>query len=83
MVMGVGSMIGIAVAAILSVAVSIAAISMPPPPGRSLGYPLQIVFSPVAALLVFLGFVALGGLIACIPGRVVRRMSIIDQLGHT
>ncbi len=82
MVMGTGSVIGIAVAAILSVAVSVADIPMPPPPGRSLGYPLQIFFSPTAAMLVFVGFVALGGLIGCIPGRTVRRMSIIEQLGH-
>ncbi|BAP89733.1 uncharacterized protein E1O_26020 [Burkholderiales bacterium GJ-E10] len=82
MVMGTGSVIGIAVAAILSVAVSVADIPMPPPPGRSLGYPLQIFFSPTAAMLVFVGFVALGGLIGCVPGRTVRRMSIIEQLGH-
>ena len=82
MVMGAGSAIGIAVAAILSVGVSVADIPMPPPPGRSLGYPLQIFFSPTAALLVFLGFVALGGLIGRVPGRTVRRMSIIEQLGH-
>ncbi len=82
MVMGAGSAIGIAVAAMLSVGVSVADIPMPPPPGRSLGYPLQIFFSPTAALLVFLGFVALGGLIGRVPGRTVRRMSIIEQLGH-
>ena len=82
MVMGAGSAIGIAVAAMLSVGVSVADIPMPPPPGRSLGYPLQIFFSPTAALLVFLGFVVLGGLIGRVPGRTVRRMSIIEQLGH-
>ncbi len=57
-------------------------LQMPPPPGRSVGYPLQISFSPWLTLGSFLGIVALCALAACVVSRKAAQKPIVEALGH-
>lgn len=46
-----GSVIGLVLAGLLSVGLLILPVEMPPPPGQTEGYPLQVYWSPAIALL--------------------------------
>jgi putative ABC transport system permease protein len=62
----VGSLVGLAVAAMLSVTLMVFDIQMPPPPGKTEGYPLQVYWSAlmagISALLVVLVSILASGL---------------------
>ncbi len=80
---GVGAVLGSLIALGVSVALLIFPVEMPPPPGRSTGYPLQIAIDPAlygGTLLAML-------LLALIASALVARRSvarpIVDALAHT
>lgn len=80
---GVGAVLGSLIALGVSVALLIFPVEMPPPPGRSTGYPLQIAIDPSlygGTLLAML-------LLALIASALVARRSvarpIVDALAHT
>lgn len=77
-----GGVAGLVVSVLLALAVNIAGIQMPPPPGRTTPYPLQIFIDPLAYGLAIGGMAAVGVLAALLSLGAVRRMSILDQLNH-
>lgn len=79
----IGSAIGLFLAAITALVVTLAGIRMPPPPGRSADYPLIIFVDPLAYVLVLVGMVVVGAVAAWLPTRVSRRLSIVEELNHS
>lgn len=77
---------GAAVGAILALAVSLAllfaGIEMPPPPGRSVGYPLQVAINPTIYLGVIVLITVLTTLCAAAVSRRNTRKPIVEALGH-
>jgi putative ABC transport system permease protein len=58
-------------------------VEMPPPPGRSTGYPLQIAFDTTLYAATLAAMLALSTLSAAlVAGRTVRK-PIVDALAHT
>jgi putative ABC transport system permease protein len=78
-----GALLGLLLSAGLSLAVNLAGIQMPPPPGRTTTYPLQIFVEPDAYAAVALGMVLLGALAAGLSQYSIRRMSVLQKLTHT
>lgn len=77
-----GGVAGLAFSALLALAVNIAGIHMPPPPGRTTPYPLQIFVDPLAYGLTLGGMATVGVVAALLSLGAVRRMSILEQLNH-
>lgn len=79
---GAGALLGALVALAVSVGLLIWPVEMPPPPGRSSGYPLQIAIDPalyVGTLLLMLKLTALAA--ALVARRTVRR-PVVEALAH-
>lgn len=71
---------GLILSGALAFAVNLVGIEMPPPPGRTMPYPL-IIFADVQAYgWVFAAMVAAGGLAAWLPTRQLLRLQIVDAL---
>lgn len=78
----IGAAIGAAITAAVTLALLLFPVQMPPPPGRSVGYPLQIAFDPwlyaaTAAAMLLLATTAS----ALVARRTVHR-PIVDALAH-
>lgn len=77
-----GGGLGLLVAAAVALAVNFSGILMPPPPGRSTGYPLLIFIEMDAYLVTLAGMIVVGILAAALSLLSVRRLSILEQLNH-
>jgi putative ABC transport system permease protein len=55
---------------------------MPPPPGRSVGYPLNVSFSPWLYAAAGLGAIATSVLAAYVVSAKAARRPIIEALAH-
>ena len=83
LVLGVaGAIGGMVVAASISVFFLIADIQMPPPPGRSVGYPLHVNFSAALYLATFLSIMSISMLAAWLISRKAATKPIVEALGH-
>jgi len=80
---GVGALVGALVAAALSLLLYVVRIDMPPPPGRSLGYPLYVNMDPLLYLMTFVGMVSLTMLASAWVARKTVNMPVVDALAHT
>jgi putative ABC transport system permease protein len=83
LVIGVaGAVIGMLVAVAISVVFDLAGLQMPPPPGRSVGYPLHVDLPPglfaVTAAVIVLSAVAAAWAVS----RTAARKSIVEALAH-
>jgi putative ABC transport system permease protein len=78
--MGAGT--GLLLAGALSLAVNLSGLRMPPPPGRTNGYPLLIFADLNSYGLALLGMTLVGVLAAWLSSTSVRRMSVLQQLNH-
>jgi putative ABC transport system permease protein len=58
-------------------------VDMPPPPGRSVGYPLNIAIDPALYLLTLVVMVGLTTLASWAVARKTVRMPVVDALAHT
>lgn len=79
---GCGAVLGSLLALVVSSALLVFPVEMPPPPGRSNGYPLQIVVDATlyaGTLVAMLGLAALAS--AAVARRSVRK-PIVDALAH-
>ena len=56
---------------------------MPPPPGRSVGYPLNITIDPALYLATVAVMVALTMLASAWVARKTVHMPVVDALAHT
>ena len=79
---GGGAVLGALLALAVSVGLLIFPVDMPPPPGRSVGYPLQIALDPLlyaATLAVMVGLAVVAS--ALVARRAVHR-PVVDALAH-
>lgn len=78
--------LGAAAGALLALAASLALLvfplQMPPPPGRSEGYPLQVAIDPTLYALTMLAVLLLAALASALVARRTVAMPVVDALGH-
>lgn len=79
---GMGALLGAMVALSVSVALLIWPVQMPPPPGRSTGYPLQISLDIPLYLGTLTAMVLLTMLASALVARRTVRQPIVDALAH-
>ena len=80
---GAGAMAGALLALGVSVLLMLFPLQMPPPPGRSVGYPLSISIDPALYLLTMLAMVVLTLLASLVVARKTVHMPVVDALAHT
>ncbi|MEO8296729.1 MAG: FtsX-like permease family protein [Burkholderiales bacterium] len=80
---GAGALLGAVLALVVSVALLVFPVEMPPPPGRSTGYPLNIAMDPGLYAGTLLGMLLLSMLAAALVARSTVRKPIVDALAHT
>jgi len=80
---GVGALAGAGVSLLVSLALLVFPVDMPPPPGRSVGYPLNIAIDPALYLLTLVVMVGLTTLASWAVARKTVRMPVVDALAHT
>jgi len=79
---GAGAIVGALVALVVSVALLVFPVEMPPPPGRSNGYPLQIAIDPTIYGFTLAAMVGLAMLASALVARRTVRQPIVDSLAH-
>ena len=80
---GVGALAGAVMALAVSLLLYLVPVQMPPPPGRSVGYPLNISIDPLLYLVTFMAMVALTMAASAWVARKTVNMSVVDALAHT
>jgi putative ABC transport system permease protein len=80
---GVGALVGAMVSTAMSLLLYVVRIDMPPPPGRSLGYPLYVTMDPMLYLITFVTMVSLTMLASAWVARKTVHMPVVDALAHT
>lgn len=80
---GAGALAGALLALAVSVLLYVFPVDMPPPPGRSVGYPLNISIHPTLYLLTMLAMVLLALLASLLVARKTVHMPVVDALAHT
>ena len=56
---------------------------MPPPPGRSVGYPLNVSIDPTLYLFTMLAMISLTLIASLAVARKTVHMPVVDALAHT
>ena len=79
---GAGAVAGAVLALAVSVALLMFPVEMPPPPGRSNGYPLQIVMDPTLYAATLAAMVALAMLASGWVARRTVRRPVVEALAH-
>lgn len=77
-----GSLSGMLMSGATSLALLVFDVSMPPPPGRSVGYPLHIDADPLLYASTLVGIVSLCLLAAWLASHRAARRSIVEALAH-
>jgi putative ABC transport system permease protein len=80
---GTGAVVGAGLSLAVSLLLYVVPVQMPPPPGRSVGYPLNISIDPTLYLLTFVTMVALTMLASAWVARKTVHMPVVDALAHT
>jgi putative ABC transport system permease protein len=79
---GTGATVGMLLAGIATFVLLFAGIEMPPPPGRSAGYPLFLSFSPLHYAVVTLVVVTLAGCAAWVVSSRAANKPVTEALAH-
>ncbi len=79
---GGGALAGMALAGATTVALMFAGLQMPPPPGRSVGYPLLVNFSVSIYAATALAVIAVSALAAYLASRKAADKPITEALAH-
>jgi len=79
---GGGAIVGGLVALGISVFLLVVPVQMPPPPGRSTGYPLQIAIDPLMYVATLIAMVVLAMLASAWIARKTVHRPIVDSLAH-
>src|SRR6185503_5704351 len=77
-----GALVGMALAGAVTFALAFAGIQMPPPPGRSSGYPLLVNFSPLLYVATGAAVIAISALAAYFASAKAARKPITEALAH-
>lgn len=80
---GLGALVGAALALGLSLLLYVVPVEMPPPPGRSVGYPLNIAIDPWMYLGTLAAMVVLTMLASSWVARRTVHLPVVDALAHT
>jgi putative ABC transport system permease protein len=80
---GVGALVGATLSLGVSMLLYVVPVDMPPPPGRSVGYPLNIAIDPTLYLVTLLAMVSLTMLASTLVARKTVHMPVVDALAHT
>ncbi len=80
---GVGALAGAAIALCVSIFLLVVPVEMPPPPGRSVGYPLNITVDPLMYLTTIAVMVLLTMAASAWVARRTVNMPVVDALAHT
>ncbi len=80
---GVGAVAGAALSLGVSVMLYVVPVNMPPPPGRSVGYPLNISIDPVMYAVTLVAMVVLTMVASSLVARKTVNMAVVDALAHT
>jgi putative ABC transport system permease protein len=70
-------------ALLVSVFLLVVPFEMPPPPGRSVGYPLNVTIDPLMYLVTLLAMVLLTMAASAWVARKTVNMAVVDALAHT
>lgn len=79
---GLGALLGALVALAVSGGLLVFPVDMPPPPGRSVGYPLQITMDPLLYLFTLGAMTTLATVASALVARRAVRRPIVDALAH-
>ena len=80
---GVGAVGGAALSLCISLTLYVVPVNMPPPPGRSVGYPLNISIDPLMYAATLLAMVLLTMLASSWVARKTVHLPVVDALAHT
>lgn len=80
---GVGALAGAALSLGISVLLYVVPVNMPPPPGRSVGYPLNIAIDPLMYIATLAAMVLLTMLASSSVARKTVHMPVVNALAHT
>lgn len=80
---GVGSVVGAALSLAIALMLYVVPVEMPPPPGRSVGYPLNIAIDPLMYVGTLLAMVLLTMAASSWVARKTVHMPVVDALAHT
>lgn len=79
---GVGAVLGMLLAAGVALALLRFGIQMPPPPGRTTGYPLVVSVSPAMYAAAALAVTVLAALASLLVSRKAANQSVVEALAH-
>jgi putative ABC transport system permease protein len=79
---GVGAAAGTLLALAVSFALLVFPVQMPPPPGRSVGYPLQVAIDPLLYLATLAAMLLLSTIAAAVVARKTVHQPIVTALAH-
>lgn len=80
---GIGALVGAALSAAVSVGLLVFPVEMPPPPGSTQGYLLQVTVDPWLTLGVIAAMLAVTAAATGLVARKTVRRPIVDALAHT
>lgn len=80
---GAGAVVGAAIALAVSVVLYMVPVQMPPPPGRSTGYPLNIAIDPSLYVVTLVVMVGLAMLASAWVARKTVHQPVVTALAHT
>lgn len=80
---GAGAVLGSVIALAMSLLLYVVPIEMPPPPGRSSGYPLNVAIDPALYLLTVVVMVLLAMLASAWVARKTVHQPVVNALAHT
>jgi putative ABC transport system permease protein len=79
---GVGALLGAGLALGVSVALLVFPVQMPPPPGRNVGYPLQVAMDPALYAGTLVAMLALAMVASALVARRTVHRPVVDALAH-
>jgi putative ABC transport system permease protein len=77
-----GGLLGLTIGALLAFLINSGNVMLPPPPGYTVGYRLQILLQPGVLTTAFLISVITATLSSILPALKASRLKIVDALGH-
>jgi putative ABC transport system permease protein len=80
---GAGALAGALISLVITVLLLVFPVQMPPPPGRSVGYPLLIAMDPLLYAATLVAMVLLAMAASALVARKTVHQPIVDALAHT
>jgi len=78
----IGGILGLTLGALLAALINRGNVMLPPPPGYTVGYRLQIMLQPAVLVTAFLVSFVTATISSIVPALKASRMKIVDALGH-